>query len=297
MSLRSLASHRLPLRRAGKLLCASSIVLVSAGCLAGPQPGQVFNPASGAPAAQTPAAPAATPTPAPTTTAAPRPAPAPSVPTTAAPTTTVAPVSGVLWSTSFDVAGSGVSNGMVLPSFGPHLTPRAGVVSNGAIYRDPNMTEWEDVLLRAPIGPLSGNRFIEAVVTVASNGGDAHPAIMFFDDPGTFSGGCAGGSTMDWAEVDPWNNGQAGRISFVRDGCYDASSHVFAGVMGAYQTYTVRAEIVGSTLTMKVNGVVTASAQIPAGLSLPYAGLRIGQYGVDGGYGQYRIESFAVGTL
>ena len=31
--------------------------------------------------------------------------------------------------------------------------------------------------------------------------------------------------------------------AFVVDGCYDATSHVFAGVMGSYRTYTVRAEI------------------------------------------------------
>ena len=209
----------------------------------------------------------------------------------------VAPASNVLFSTSFDVPGTALDNGMVLPSYGPHLTPRPGVVANGAIFRDPAMTEWEDVLVRAPVGPLSGDRYIEAVVTVASNGEDAHPAIMFFDDPPNTSGGCAGGSTMDWAEVDPWNNMQAGRISFVVDGCYDATSHVFAGVMGSYRTYTVRAEIVGGEIVMKLDGAELARTTIPAGLDLPFAGLRLGQFGEEGGYDQYRIESFEVGLL
>ncbi len=259
----------------------------------------------------------------PTTTAVPEtfPATAPSttlvletVPPTAPPTTTttttattpvvpppvevVAPASGnVLFSTSFDAPGSAVDNGMLLPSFGPHLTPRPGVVANGAVFRDPAMTEWEDVLVRAPVGPLTGDRYIEAVVTVAANGEDAHPAVMFFDDPPNTSGGCAGGSTMDWAEVDPWNNMQAGRISFVVDGCYDATSHVFAGTLGSFQTYTVRAEIVGDEIVMKVNGAETARTSIPAGLDLPFAGLRLGQFGDDGGFDQYRIESFEVGLL
>jgi hypothetical protein len=231
--------------------------------------------------------------------------PATSPPTQVAPTeplpVEVAPSSGVLFSTSFDVAGTALDNGMVLPSFGPHLTPRPGVVANGAIFRDPAMTEWEDVLVRAPVGPLSGDRYIEAVVTVAANGGDAHPAIMFFDDPPTTSGGCAGGSTMDWAEVDPWNNMQAGRISFVVDGCYDATSHVFAGVIGSYRTYTVRAEIVttldGAEIVMKLDGAEIARTTIPAGLDLPFAGLRLGQFGEEGGYDEYRIESFEVGLL
>jgi hypothetical protein len=205
--------------------------------------------------------------------------------------------SNLLFSTSFDVPGTALDNGMLLPSYGPHLTPRPGVVGNGAIFRDPAMTEWEDVLVRAPVGPLSGDRYIEAVVTVASNGEDAHPAIMFFDDPPNTSGGCAGGSTMDWAEVDPWNNMQAGRISFVVDGCYDATSHVFAGVMGSYRTYTVRAEIVGGEIVMKVDGAELARTTIPAGLDLPFAGLRLGQFGEEGGYDQYRIESFEVGLL
>ena len=216
--------------------------------------------------------------------------PPPAPPVEAAP-------SNVLFSTSFDVPGTALDNGMLLPSFGPHLTPRPGVVANGAIFRDPAMTEWEDVLVRAPVGPLSGDRYIEAVVTVASNGADAHPAIMFFDDPPNTSGGCAGGSTMDWAEVDPWNNMQAGRISFVIDGCYDATSHVFAGVMGSYRTYTVRAEIVGGEIVMKLDGAEIARTTIPAGLDLPFAGLRLGQFGEEGGFDQYRIESFEVGLL
>ncbi len=204
---------------------------------------------------------------------------------------------GVLFTTSFDAPGTALDNGMLLPGMGPHITPRPGVVANGAIFRDPAMTEWEDVLVRAPVGPLTGDRYIEAVVTVASNGTDAHPAIMFFDDPGTTSGGCAGGSTMDWAEVDPWNNMQVGRISFVVNGCYDATTHVFAEALDGYQTYTVRAEIVGSDIVMKVNGTETARTAIPAGLDLPFAGLRLGQFGVDGGFDQYRIESFEVGQL
>lgn len=224
---------------------------------------------------------------------------------TAAPETTaappppveVAPADDVLFSTSFDTPGTARDNGMLLPSFGPHLTPRPGVVANGAIFRDPAMTEWEDVLVRAPVGPLTGDRYVEAVVTVASNGEDAHPAVMFFDDPGTTSGGCAGGSTMDWAEADPWNNMQQGRISFVVDGCYDDTSHVFTGALDGYQTYTVRAEIVGNDIVMKVNGVETLRTAIPAGLDLPYAGFRLGQFGDDGGFDQYRIESFAVGLL
>ena len=220
--------------------------------------------------------------------------PPPAPPVEAAP-------SNVLFSTSFDVPGTALDNGMLLPSYGPHLTPRPGVVANGAIFRDPAMTEWEDVLVRAPVGPLSGDRYIEAVVTVASNGEDAHPAIMFFDDPPNTSGGCAGGSTMDWAEVDPWNNMQAGRISFVVDGCYDATSHVFAGVMGSYRTYTVRAEIVampgGDEIVMKLDGAEIARTTIPAGLDLPFAGLRLGQFGEEGGFDQYRIESFEVGLL
>lgn len=214
-----------------------------------------------------------------------------------APPVEAAPASNVLFSTSFDVPGTALDNGMLLPSYGPHLTPRPGVVANGAIFRDPAMTEWEDVLVRAPVGPLSGDRYIEAVVTVASNGEDAHPAIMFFDDPPNTSGGCAGGSTMDWAEVDPWNNMQAGRISFVVDGCYDATSHVFAGVMGSYRTYTVRAEIVGGEIVMKLDGAEIARTTIPGGLDLPFAGLRLGQFGEEGGYDQYRIESFEVGLL
>ncbi len=204
---------------------------------------------------------------------------------------------GVLFSTSFDTPGTALDNGMLLPGMGPHITPRPGVVANGAIFRDPAMTEWEDVLVRAPVGPLTGDRYIEAVVTVASNGTDAHPAIMFFDDPGTTSGGCAGGSTMDWAEVDPWNNMQVGRISFVVNGCYDATTHVFAEALDGYQTYTVRAEIVGGDIVMKVNGTETTRTAIPAGLDLPFAGLRLGQFGVDGGFDQYRIESFEVGQL
>jgi hypothetical protein len=208
-----------------------------------------------------------------------------------------APPTGVLFTTSFDTPGTALDNGMLLPSFGPHLTPRPGIAGNGALFRDPNMAEWEDVLVRAPVGPLEGDRYIEAVVTVESNGADAHPAIMFFDDPGTTSGGCAGGSTMDWAEVDPWNNMEVGKISFVRDGCYDASTHVFAGKLGDYQTYTVRAEIVGDTISMRVNGTVTARTTLPADLDLPFAGLRLGQFGNDGGYEQYRIEEFTVGLL
>ena len=225
------------------------------------------------------------------------PATAAPVATPPAPPVEAAPAGNVLFSTSFDVPGTALDNGMLLPSFGPHLTPRPGVVANGAIFRDPAMTEWEDVLVRAPVGPLSGDRYIEAVVTVASNGADAHPAIMFFDDPPNTSGGCAGGSTMDWAEVDPWNNMQAGRISFVIDGCYDATSHVFAGVMGSYRTYTVRAEIVGGEIVMKLDGAEIARTTIPAGLDLPFAGLRLGQFGEEGGFDQYRIESFEVGLL
>ncbi len=235
------------------------------------------------------------------------PVPATAPPTTLGPeTTVVAPLpvevlppqaGNVLFSTSFDAPGTALDNGMLLPGMGPHITPRPGVVANGAIFRDPAMTEWEDVLVRAPVGPLTGDRYIEAVVTVASNGADAHPAIMFFDDPGTTSGGCAGGSTMDWAEVDPWNNMQVGRISFVVNGCYDATTHVFAGVLGEYQTYTVRAEIIGNDIVMKVNGAETARTAIPAGLALPFAGLRLGQFGTDGGFDQYRIESFEVGRL
>jgi hypothetical protein len=187
---------------------------------------------------------------------------------------------------------------MVLPSYGPHLTPRAGVAANGALFRDPAMTEWEDVLLRAPVGPLTGDRYLEAVITVLANGTDAHPALLFMDDPGTTSGGCAGGSTMDWAEADPWNNMGVGKISFVVNGCYDTKSHVFAGVMGAYQTYTLRAELRGSVMSMFVNGALVLQATLPRAIGpLPYGGLRIGQYGVDGGYDQYRIERFTYGTL
>lgn len=220
----------------------------------------------------------------------------------AAPTTVPVPVENarqdsVLFETSFDVAGTGVDNGMLLPSYGPHLTPRPGVVANGALFRDPNMTEWEDVLLRAPLDPLIGDRYIEAEITVLANGEDAHPAIGFFDDPGTTSGGCAGGSTMDWAEVDPWNNMQPGRISFVIDGCYDATTHVFAGTMGEYQTYVVRAELRGDQLAMILNGEEIAVATVPEELSLPFAGLRIGQFGNEGGYEQYRIERFETGLL
>lgn len=223
-------------------------------------------------------------------------------PAVAAPTTVPPPVESagqdsVLFETSFDVPGTGVDNGMVLPSYGPHLTPRPGIVANGALFRDPNMTEWEDVLLRAPLDPLLGDRYVEAEITVLANGEDAHPAIGFFDDPGNTSGGCAGGSTMDWAEVDPWNNMQPGRISFVIDGCYDSTSHVFAGTMGEYQTYVVRAELRGNQLSMILNGEEIAVATVPAEISIPYAGLRIGQFGNDGGYEQYRIERFETGLL
>lgn len=207
------------------------------------------------------------------------------------------PGAGVLWSTEFDTPGTALDNGMLLPTYGPHLTPRPGVVSDGALWRDPAMTEWEDVFVRAPVGPLEGDRYIEAVVTVASNGDDAHPALMFFDDPGVSDQGCAGGSTTDWADVDPWNNMQEGRISFVIDGCYDDTTHVFTGVMGEYRTYTVRAEIRGTTISMFLDGEEILSTTIPAGMTLPYAGLRLGQYGEDGGFDQYRFERFEVGVL
>ena len=72
---------------------------------------------------------------------------------------------------------------------------------------------------------------------------------------------------MDWAEVDPWNNMQAGRISFVVDGCYDATSHVFAGVMGSYRTYTVRAEIVGGEPSGKQTFKVRAHLLVPKALA------------------------------
>ncbi len=238
----------------------------------------------------------------PATDATTEPAPGTTVDPAAAPTTAPLPVENagqdsVLFETSFDVPGTGVDNGMVLPSFGPHLTPRPGVVANGALFRDPDMTEWEDVLLRAPLDPLLGDRYVEAEITVLANGEDAHPAIGFFDDPDNTSGGCAGGSTMDWAEVDPWNNMQPGRISFVIDGCYDATSHVFAGTMGEYQTYVVRAELRGNQLSMILNGDEIAVATVPDVVSLPFAGLRSGQFGNDGGYEQYRIERFETGLL
>lgn len=294
----------------GALVLAAVVTLVAVLVLTGDGDDATVAPATSDTAATVPdtAAPSTEPA---TTTASSGPATTETVaPTSSAAATTTAavpttgplgeaelPDAGVLWSTEFDTPGTAVDNGMVLPSYGPHLTPRAGVVSNGALWRDPDMTEWEDVLVRAPVGPLEGDRYIEAVVTVASNGEDAHPALMFFDDPGVSDQGCAGGSLSDWADVDPWNNMQEGRISFVVDGCYDDTTHVFTGVMGEYRTYTVRAEIRGDTISMLLDGEEILSTTIPAGLSLPYAGLRLGQYGEDGGYDQYRFERFEVGLL
>ena len=67
--------------------------------------------------------------------------------------------------------------------------------------------------------------------------------------------------------------------------------------MGEYRTYTVRAELRGDVLAMVLDGDVIAEAIVPEGIDLPYAGLRIGQFGYEGGYEQYRIERFEVGLL
>ena len=72
---------------------------------------------------------------------------------------------------------------------------------------------------------------------------------------------------------------------------------------GVEKTYHVQIDTVPDEAMLArlragaVDGEEILSTTIPAGMTLPYAGLRLGQYGEDGGFDQYRFERFEVGVL